>query len=94
MLEGLSPEEWLRLERLQFRELMERVIPAAAGVDAELEERVTALERARTSGHELGISLFMSRGAKAATVPPATISAVGGSWTPLTSMRRSARVRS
>lgn len=53
VLDGLSGNEWIELERVQFRQIMERLITASAGVDGELEERISVLERARLSGHEL-----------------------------------------
>lgn len=47
VVEQLSRESWIKLERMQFSQIMVRLIDAAKGKDAELEDRIQILERQR-----------------------------------------------
>ncbi len=53
VVEGLSIDQWVRLERVQLSQIMTRLVTAVAQGDQELVDRVTVLEQARLSAHEL-----------------------------------------
>ncbi len=51
-LEGLSEGDWIKLERVQFGQILERAIKVAEGIDAELHGLLKALNGLRSSGAE------------------------------------------
>lgn len=53
VVEQLSHKAWIKLERMQFLQIMDRLIKASKGVDQELERRAQTLEQARQEAHEL-----------------------------------------
>lgn len=53
VVEGLSWKSWIKLERMQFSQIMLRLSKASEGVDTDLEDRVRVLEQSRQKAHEL-----------------------------------------
>ena len=52
-LEALSLEDWRRLERVQFSQIMKRLFVASTGLDEELTRRLNDLEVAREIGQDM-----------------------------------------
>lgn len=52
VLDRLSFDEWVKRERWQFSQIMDRLIKLSEGADAELVQRLAELETARAQGHE------------------------------------------
>jgi hypothetical protein len=53
VVEGLSHDDWIRLERVQFSQISERLIKAAEGKDDEFRRLVQVLDQARKHAHGL-----------------------------------------
>ena len=53
VIEQLSHEEWIKLDRQPLKVICQRLLTGSDGVDAELSARLQAFEAARENAHEL-----------------------------------------